>query len=143
MNSIVIKGFDPENLEELAELQVKIFNEAAANLPNFIPAKIEDVILRFKRETFDQTRMFYAYQNENMVGYGGLTGKNQEQNLRGVGFPWLLNDVDESVRANLYDAMENKCKNEGTKVLQAFSSNLFEKRISIFYVHFSHTLSSN
>ena len=109
MSRIEIKGFDPDRLEELAKEQTAIYNYGTSKLPEFIPAKVEDVIKRFKRENFDQNRMFYAYDGDKMVGYAGLTGRDEQQNLRGIGYPWLTEGTPEEVRDLLYEAMENKC----------------------------------
>ncbi len=122
MTSVRIKGFDPNHLEELAKKQTEIYNAAIAELPESFPAKVEDTIARFKREAFDQSRMFYAYEGDRMVGYAGLTGRDKNQNSRGVGYPWLAEGTDPSVRDLLYESMQKKCQSEGTKVLRVFGS---------------------
>ncbi|MFW9780496.1 MAG: hypothetical protein ACFFE8_16770 [Candidatus Heimdallarchaeota archaeon] len=132
MSPIEIKGFDPDRLEELAEQQTKIYNEATSNLPEFEPAKVEDTKERFKRDTFDQTRMFYAYDGDKMVGYSGLSGRNKELNLRGVGYPWLTKGTPTSVRDQLYEAMESKCRHEGTSTLRLMGSPRYPEQLSFF-----------
>ncbi|MHA2296831.1 MAG: GNAT family N-acetyltransferase [Candidatus Hodarchaeales archaeon] len=132
MSPIELRGFDPNRLEELAKEQTEIYNAAIAKLPDTIQAKVEDTIARFKRETFEQSRMFYAYEEDRMVGYAGLTGRNEEQNLRGVGYPWLVEGIDDSVRDLLYEAMEKKCLDEGTKVLRVFGSPINPDRLEFF-----------
>ncbi|MFX0183806.1 MAG: hypothetical protein ACFE95_12050 [Candidatus Hodarchaeota archaeon] len=132
MVPIEIKGFDPDRLEELAKEQTVIYNAAIAKLPDSIPAKVEDTIIRFKREEFDQNRMFYAYEGDKMVGYAGLTGRNKEQNLRGVGYPWLTEGTDTSVRSLLYEAMEKKCHEEGTTLLRVFGSPNNPEKLEFF-----------
>ncbi|MFW9904115.1 MAG: hypothetical protein ACFFFH_07280 [Candidatus Thorarchaeota archaeon] len=132
MVPIEIKGFDPNRLEELAKEQTEIYNAATAKLPDTSPAKVEDVIARFKRETFDQSRMFYAYEGDRMIAYAGLTGRNKEQNLRGAGYPWLTEGTDSSVRDLLYEAMEKKCRDEGTELLRVYGSPDFPEQLEFF-----------
>jgi hypothetical protein len=132
MVPIKIKGFDPDRLEELAKEQTEIYNAAIAKLPDTTPAKVEDTIIRFKREAFDQTRMFYAYEGDKMIGYAGLTGRDKEQNLRGVGYPWLAEGTDPSVRDLLYEAMEKKCREEGTTLLRVFGSPNNPEKLKFF-----------
>jgi GNAT superfamily N-acetyltransferase len=122
MSPIEIKRFDPNRLEELAKDQTAIYNTAIAKLPESFPAEVEDTIARFKKDTFDQSRMFYAYERDRMVGYIGLSGKDEQLNERGIGYPWLAEGVDSSVRGLLFEAAEKKAKEEGTKKLRAFSS---------------------
>ena len=110
----------------------KIYNQETSKLPNYTEAKVEDTIKRFKRETFDKTRMFYAYQDNEMVGYVGLTGKDVKQNLRSAGYPWLAEGTDEDVRDQLYEAMEKKVRDEGTKILRAFGSPQYPVQLKFF-----------
>ncbi|MFW9993376.1 MAG: GNAT family N-acetyltransferase [Candidatus Odinarchaeota archaeon] len=132
MSPIEIKGFNPDKLEELAEKQTAIYNAARSKFPNYTPANVEDTVVRFKRETFDRTRMFYAYDGDRIVGYAGLTGKNEEQNLRGVGYPWLVEGIDPSVRDLLFEAMEKKCRDEGTKIMRIFGSPDYPDQMEFF-----------
>lgn len=132
MVPIKIKGFDPDRLEKLAKEQTEIYNAAIAKLPDTTPAKVEDTIIRFKREAFDQNRMFYAYEGDKMVGYAGLTGRDKLQNLRGVGYPWLIEGTDLSVRDLLYEAMEKKCREEGTTLLRVFGSPNNPEKLKYF-----------
>lgn len=136
MAEVEIKRFDSQKLEELAHSQTEIFNKANALDPDFTPAQVEDVIKRFKNEKFDPKRMFYAYQGDKMVGYAGLTGRNVETNLRGVGYPWLLDSISQKVRDNLYEAMEKQCSDEGTNNLEVqpivFQTPYYKERLDFF-----------
>ena len=136
MARIEIERFNNQKLEELAQLQAEIFNKANSKDPDFLPSKVEDVIKRFKNEKFDPKRMFYAYQGEKMIGYSGLTGKNVKANLRGFGYPWLLDGVDQTVRDLLYEAMEKQCRDEGTEHLEVqpvvFQTPQFQERLDFF-----------
>ena len=132
MTTIKIKGFDPNRLEELAKEQTEIYNEATSTLPNYIPAKVEDTINRFKRKQFDQSRMFYAYDKDRMIAYSGLSGRDKERNSRNVGYPWLTKGTDPSVKDLLYDAMEKKCRDEGTKLLRRGGSPEYPEQLEFF-----------
>lgn len=132
MSDVEIKRFDAERLEELAKEQTRIYNSATEKLVDFTPAKTEDVIKRFKREQFDPKRMFYAFKGDKMIGYGGLTGRDKELNLRSVGYPWLDKDTDLAVRDTLYDEMEKQCRGEGTKTMRVFSSDRYPEIFSFF-----------
>ena len=132
MSDVQIKRFNANNLEELAKEQTRIYNYATEKLEDFAPAKTEDVVKRFKREQFDPLRMFYAYKGDKMIGYAGLTGRDKEKNLRSVGYPWLDKDTDLSVRDSLYEEMEKQCQTEGTKTMQAFSSDRYPDLFSFY-----------
>ena len=67
MPDIEIKRFDSNRLEELARDQARIYNYGSRGLPDYPPAKVEDVIKRFKRSAFDQSRMFYAFKGPKML----------------------------------------------------------------------------
>ena len=130
--NVVIKRYDPAQLEQLAKDQTAIYNQGTAKMPEYPQAKVEDVINRFKRKEFDPLRMFYAYNGSTMIGYAGLSGKDKEKNLRSVGYPWLLKDVPNSVRDLLYDAMENQCKSEGTKTLRTMLLQKYPDLLNFF-----------
>jgi len=132
MPNIEIRGFNPDRLEELAKEQTQIYNEATSKLPEYAPAKVEDTITRFKRETFDQSRMFYAYEGEKLLGYSGLTGRNEQENRRGVGYPWLREGTPDIVRDQLYEAMETKCRQEGTALLRVYGSPRYPEQLNFF-----------
>ena len=132
MSPIEIKGFDPARLEEIANDQTKLYNFSISKLPEFEPAKAEDTIKRFKREKFDQSRMFYAYDGNRMVGYVGLTGRDKEKNQRGAGYPWLAEATDPKVREQLFEAMLKKCKAEGLKTLNYFASPRYPEQLNFF-----------
>ena len=132
MPSIEMKGFDPDKLKELAKAQTAIYNAAVTKLPEGFPAKVEDTIARFKKDTFDKSRMFYAYEDNRMVGYVGLTGRDQKLNERGMGYPWLAKGADHSVRDTLYAAAEKKCREEGIGRLRCFSTENFPDQTEFF-----------
>ena len=62
--------------------QVGIYNEAAADLPKFKPATLDEVRRRNASADFDATARYYAEVNGRVVGYAGF-----HRNGR-VGFPW-------------------------------------------------------
>lgn len=132
MNVIEIKRFDNNNLEQLAKDQTAVYNEAIKDFKGIPPANEEDVIARFKRKEFDPLRMFYAFDNNKMIGYAGLTGRDKELNLRGVGYPWLVKEANVSIRELLYGAMEHQCESEGTKTMRTFTSDRFRSILDFF-----------
>ena len=132
MNSFVIRPFDPNRITELAKIQTQINNEAIKDFPDYLPATVDDVIARFQRKEFDPKRMFYAYEGSKIVGYAGLSGRNLKDNLRTVGYPWILKGISSSVRDLLYKAMENQCRREGTKNLQVYVSEKYPDIIDFF-----------
>ena len=97
-----------------------IYNQAIKTFPDYFPAKVEDVVKRFQRKEFDQKRMFYAFDRDEMIGYAGLSGRNLQYNSRTAGYPWILKGVDPNVRNLLYNAMEKQCRKEGTRSMHAF-----------------------
>ncbi|HEV3205274.1 MAG TPA: hypothetical protein VGY77_12855 [Gemmataceae bacterium] len=62
--------------------QVAIYNEAAADLPKFKPATVEEITKRYRARDFDPGTRFYAEENGKIVGYA-----NFHVNGR-VSFPW-------------------------------------------------------
>ena len=132
MTNVVIKPFDSNQLEQLAKNQTEIYNQATKDLSDYFPAKVEDVVKRFQRTEFDPKRMYYAFDGPKMIGYAGLTGRDQRNNLRTVGYPWLLKDTPANIRDQLYDAMESQCKSEGTKSIRFFASERYPDMLKFF-----------
>ena len=132
MDNIIIKSFDPNRLHELAKAQVKIYNQAIENFPDYFPTKVDDVVKRFQNPEFDPKRMYYAFNGETMIGYSGLSTRNQQYNSRTVGYPWLLKGVDPNVRNILYDAMEKQCKKERTRSMCVYVSERYIDIIEFF-----------
>ena len=53
--------------DELA--QARIYNEAAAALPGFKPGKPDEIARRIQAGDLDPRAMFYATENDEIVGY--------------------------------------------------------------------------
>ncbi|MHA1942214.1 MAG: GNAT family N-acetyltransferase [Candidatus Hodarchaeales archaeon] len=129
---VEIRRFDPNRLEDLAKDQMAIYNADAAENPDFTAVKVENIIERFRRESFDRSGMFYAYEGEKMVGYSGLADRNTHENSRGMGYPWLLKETTENVRDLLYTEMEKKCLEDGIKKLVYFCLQNASKQAEFF-----------
>jgi hypothetical protein len=62
--------------------QVSIYNEAAAGLPKFKPATLDEVRRRCRAADFDPSARFYAIEDGNPVGYATFQTNGR------VNFPW-------------------------------------------------------
>jgi hypothetical protein len=75
---VTIRTFQPG--DEVA--QVSIFNEAAAALPRFKPATLDEVRRRCRAAEFDPSTRFFALDEGEPVSYAGYHGNGR------VSFPW-------------------------------------------------------
>ena len=132
MNSVVIKQFDSNQLTDIARSQTQIYNESIAQFPDYLPARVDEVVTRFRSKEFDHKRMFYAYEGSKMVGYAGLSSRDIKNNLRTVGYPWLVKETPSTVRNILYDSMEKQCRREGTKIMRTFVSENYPDIMEFF-----------
>lgn len=64
--------------------QVAIFNQAAANLPGFKTAQVDDVRRRFLARDFDPTTRLYLEENGQIVGYASFHANGR------VSYPWCM-----------------------------------------------------
>ena len=78
--------------------QARIYNVAAGSLPGFKPANPEEILRRLHAGDFDPRTMFYAIENDDVVGYA-VFGPNGR-----VSFPWSLPGA-ESVQLPLLEAV--------------------------------------
>lgn len=62
--------------------QAEIYNEAAAVLPRFKPARVEEVARRCRAAEFDPATRFYAEENGRVVGYAVFHPNGR------VSYPW-------------------------------------------------------
>ena len=62
--------------------QVSIYNEAAADLPRFKPATLDEVRRRLRGPDFDPSTRFYALADGRPVGYATFSDSGR------VSFPW-------------------------------------------------------
>ena len=76
-----IRTFQPGD----AEAQVAVFNAAAAELPKFKPAVVEDVTNRQKDPAFDPATRFYGEVGGKVIGYAGFHPVSGR-----VAYPWTL-----------------------------------------------------
>jgi hypothetical protein len=62
--------------------QVSIYNEAAADLPRFKPASLDEIRRRILAADFDPTTRFFAVEAGHTVGYATFNANSR------VSFPW-------------------------------------------------------
>src|SRR5205809_5977740 len=62
--------------------QVSVYNEAAAALPKFKPATIDEVRRRVRAADFDAGARFYAVEDSKVVAYATF------QTTGRISFPW-------------------------------------------------------
>jgi hypothetical protein len=90
-------------------MQVAIFNEAAAELPKFKPATVDEVSRRFQAKDFDATTHFYAEEGGRVVGYSSFHPGNGR-----VGYPWVLKGR-EAQQEPLFQAVLQEMRSRGRK----------------------------
>ena len=78
--------------------QVGIYNEAAAALPKFKPATLDEVRRRCHAADFDPATRFYAEENGLPVGYATFQTNGR------VSFPWYRKG-HEAAAPLLFDAV--------------------------------------
>ena len=71
------------------QAQAAIYNEAAADLPKFKPASVEDVRRRCRAKDFDPATRLYAEVNGQIVGYVTFQPNGR------IGFPWCKKGHEE------------------------------------------------
>src|SRR5438132_11680305 len=69
--------------------QVAIYTEAAAELPKFKPATVEEIGRRCRAAEFDPSTRFYAEPNGEVVGYASFHANGR------IGFPWCRKGHDD------------------------------------------------
>jgi predicted N-acetyltransferase YhbS len=89
--------------------QVAIYNEAAAELPKFKPATVEEVSRRFQAKDFDPTTHFYAEEGGRVVGYSSFHPGNGR-----VSYPWVFKG-HEHQQEPLFQAALQEMRNRGRK----------------------------
>lgn len=83
--------------------QLAVYNQAAAHLPNFKPATIEDIRRRCQAADFDPAGHFFAEENGKVVGYAMFNANGR------VNYPWALKG-SEGVQEPLFDAVVQTMK---------------------------------
>jgi hypothetical protein len=86
--------------------QVGVYNEAAAPLPKFKPATLDEIRRRCHAPTFDPATRFYSEDNGLVVGYATFDPNGR------VSFPWTRAGHD-SAAATLFDAVLQAMKTRG------------------------------
>jgi hypothetical protein len=69
--------------------QVSIYNEAAADLPKYKPATLDEVRRRLRAPDFDPGTRLYAIENGRPVGYATFAASGR------IGFPWCRKGAEQ------------------------------------------------
>ncbi len=80
--------------------QAEIFNEAAAALPRFKPATVEDVARRCRAPDFDPSTRLFAEADGRTVGYVAFHANGR------VGFPWCRPGHEACAEALFAEALQ-------------------------------------
>ena len=86
--------------------KVSIYNEAAADLPKFKPATLDEVRRRCLAKDFDKSSLFLALEGNQAVGYASFSANGR------VSYPWCRKG-HESVAEPLFEAVLNGMKQRG------------------------------
>ena len=98
-----IRNFMPGDEEK----QVAVYNAAAASLPGYKPATVEDVRRRTRAKDFDSATRFYAVDGGQVVGYCTIQANGR------IGYPWCLKG--HTVEEPLLNAALDACRSGGIK----------------------------
>jgi hypothetical protein len=102
--------------------QVGIYNEAAAALPKFKAATLDEIRRRSHAADFDPTTRFYADVNGLVVGYATFQANGR------VSFPWTRAG-HEAVAVPLFDALLQAMKGRGlTRAFAAYRADWTAQR---------------
>jgi hypothetical protein len=88
--------------------QVSIYNEAAAELPKFKPATLEEVRRRCQASDFDPRTRFFATESGKAVGYASFHANGR------ISYPWCLKGF-ENVAEPLFAAVLQGMPERGMK----------------------------
>jgi len=107
---VIIRNYKPD--DEVA--QVAIYNEAAAELPKFKAATVDEVRRRINTKEFDPCQRFYAEDNGKVVGYCSFRPNGR------VSYPWVLKG-HEHLSEPLFQGVIQGMRQLGMKL--AFAAN--------------------
>jgi hypothetical protein len=88
--------------------QAAIYNEAAAALPKFKPAAVQEVLRRVTASDFDPSTRFYAQEGNQPVAYTVYNNNGR------VSYPWCRKGY-EALAAPLFDHMLQAMRQRGHK----------------------------
>ena len=102
--------------------QVGIYNEAAADLPKFKAATLDEIRRRNRPPEFDPTTRFVAVEGNRPVGYAGFHPSGR------ISFPWTRRGF-EAAAEPLFDRVLSAVKERGlTKVFAAYRGDWTPQR---------------
>jgi hypothetical protein len=113
--------------------QVGIYNEAAAALPKFKPATIDEVRRRTHAPDFDPTARFYAIVNNRPVGYASF-----QKNGR-INYPWCRKGHEALVKPLLERVLTAMKERGHTRVFAAYRADWTPQREFFLANGFTHT----
>ncbi|MGH9677578.1 MAG: GNAT family N-acetyltransferase [Candidatus Acidiferrum sp.] len=108
--------------------QVGIYNEAAAELPKFKAATLDEVRRRNRSPEFDAKTRFVAVENGRVVGYANFNPSGR------VSFPWTRKGA-ESVADELFEHALNGLRERGVKLAFAAYRGDWEPQRQFFLAH--------
>jgi hypothetical protein len=121
---MTIRSFQPG--DEAA--QVSIYNEAAAELPKFKPATLDEVRRRCRSPEFDPGTRFYALDGDQPVAYGMFHANGR------VSYPWCRKG-HESWAAPLFGHLMQAARQRGlTRVFAAYRAD-WNAQLDFFAAH--------
>jgi len=94
--------------------QADIYNTAAAALPKFKPASVQEVVRRVRARDFDPGLRFYATDDERVIGYC-LVNPNGR-----VSYPWCLPGFEHAAQPLFAKVLETAKHRGITKVFAAY-----------------------
>jgi hypothetical protein len=117
-----IRAFQPGD----ETVQAELYNEAAAALPSFKPAPLQDVLRRVQGRDFDPETRLFAVQERGAVGY-----ISWQTNGR-IGYPWCRRGHEKIREVLLKAALEALTRRGFTRVYAAYRADW--KEIGRFFL---------
>src|SRR5687767_2646007 len=97
--------------------QVSIYNEAAAGLPKFKSATIDEVRRRCRAADFDPAARFYAVEDRQVAGYANF------QRTGRISFPWCRKGKEHLALPLLERALETMKQRGLPRAWAAYSTD--------------------
>ena len=101
---MLIRNYQPGD----EEAQARIYNTAAAGLPAFKPASVEEIVRRYRTTDPDPSAKFYAVEGDEVVGYAVFNAHGR------ISYPWCLPQA-EALREPLLQAVLTGLSHRGAR----------------------------